>query len=81
MIRIDPEARSSMLDDLDLGRPTEVDDLNGAVVRLGRSLGRGAPVNQRLVDLVRAAEVGDRRVWSGPELEAELTSSEHGRTH
>ncbi|MFT5535269.1 MAG: 2-dehydropantoate 2-reductase [Burkholderiaceae bacterium] len=56
MLRIDPEARSSMWEDLQAGRRTEIDYLNGAVVALAVSLGRTAPVNQHLVTLVRQAE-------------------------
>jgi 2-dehydropantoate 2-reductase len=56
--RVDPHARSSMADDLARGRPTEVDYLNGAVVRLAERLGRTAPVNARMVELVHAAEAG-----------------------
>lgn len=56
--RVDPHARSSMAEDLSLGRPTEVDHINGAVVHLASRLGRGAPVNARVIQLVRAAEAG-----------------------
>jgi 2-dehydropantoate 2-reductase len=56
--RVDPHARSSMADDLSLGRATEVDHINGAVVRLAERLGRSAPVNARVIQLVRAAEAG-----------------------
>ena len=72
MLAIDPLARSSMWEDLQAGRATEVDWLNGEVVRLAQSLGRRAPVNGRLVALVREAEKGGRRDWSGPELLKEL---------
>jgi 2-dehydropantoate 2-reductase len=74
MLAIDPLARSSMWEDLQAGRPTEVDELNGEVVRLAQRLGRTAPVNARLVELVHAAESGGRRRWSGPELLAQLRS-------
>jgi 2-dehydropantoate 2-reductase len=60
-----------MWEDLEAGRPTEIDYLNGEVVRLAESLGRRAPVNERLVDLIRAAET-DRRSWSGTDLLREL---------
>jgi 2-dehydropantoate 2-reductase len=50
-----------------------MDYLNGEVVRLAESLGRTAPVNQRLVELIRAAESGERRAWSGPELLATIS--------
>lgn len=56
--KVDRHARSSMADDLAKGRKTEVDHLNGAVVRLAAELGRTAPVNARIVALVRAAEAG-----------------------
>ncbi len=72
MLAIDPLARSSMWEDLAAGRPTEVDELNGEIVRLAQRLGRTAPVNARLVELVHAAESGGRRQWSGPELVAKL---------
>ncbi|MBB6567518.1 2-dehydropantoate 2-reductase [Kribbella sandramycini] len=71
MLAIDPLARSSMWDDLEAGRPTEIDYLNGEVVRLAESLGRTAPVNARLVELIRAAET-KRRAWAGADLLREL---------
>lgn len=55
-IRIDPEARSSMWEDLRLGRKTEIDELNGEIVKLAKSRGEDAPINARIVSLVRAAE-------------------------
>ena len=56
--KIDEKARSSMSDDLRSGRMTEIDQLNGEVVRLARTMGLDAPVNRRIVELVRAAEAG-----------------------
>ena len=56
--KIDDKARSSMSDDLLSGRVTEVDQLNGEVVRLAESLGLDAPINRRIVALVRKAESG-----------------------
>lgn len=52
MLRIDERARSSMADDLALGRVTEVEAINGEVLRLAASLGLAAPHNARLVALV-----------------------------
>lgn len=54
MLRIDARARSSMADDLALGRPTEIDALSGEVVRLAHRLGRQAPLNARMLALVQA---------------------------
>jgi 2-dehydropantoate 2-reductase len=56
MVEIDPEARSSMAEDLERGRKTEIDHLNGEVVRLADEAGVPAPVNRRLVELIKAAE-------------------------
>ncbi|HEX2894118.1 MAG TPA: 2-dehydropantoate 2-reductase [Marmoricola sp.] len=75
MLEIDPVARSSMADDLDLGRPTEIEWINGEIIRVAGTVGRPAPVNARVVELVRDAENGGRRDWSGAELRAELTSA------
>ncbi|MCS6985851.1 MAG: 2-dehydropantoate 2-reductase [Sphingomonadaceae bacterium] len=72
--RVDPLARSSMADDLAQGRPTEVDYLNGEIVRLAERLGLGAPVNARMVELVHAAERG-APPWPGPALLAELRAA------
>jgi 2-dehydropantoate 2-reductase len=56
--QIDSKARSSMADDLATGRRTEIDYLNGELVRLAERLQRDAPVNRRIVELLREAEAG-----------------------
>jgi 2-dehydropantoate 2-reductase len=56
--KIDAKARSSMADDLAAGRKTEIDYINGELVRLAERLQRDAPVNRAIVDLVRKAEAG-----------------------
>jgi 2-dehydropantoate 2-reductase len=71
MLAIDPLARTSMWEDLEAGRRTEIDYLNGEVVRLAESLGRTAPVNSKLTQLIHEAE-STRRSWSGPDLLQEL---------
>jgi len=55
-LKVDPQARSSMWEDLAFGRPTEVDYLNGEIVRLAESHGIDAPMNRRMVALVHDAE-------------------------
>ena len=62
--KIDAKARSSMLDDLVAGRTTEIDYLNGEVVRLAEKLGRKAPVNSAIVALVKQREAGVEHLWS-----------------
>jgi 2-dehydropantoate 2-reductase len=56
--KIDGKARSSMADDLAAGRKTEIDYINGELVRLAERLQRKAPVNRAIVELVRKAEAG-----------------------
>ena len=68
MLAIDPLARSSMWEDLQAKRATEVDWINGEIVALAGRLGGAAPVNAALVALVHAAEQGGQRRWSGAEL-------------
>jgi 2-dehydropantoate 2-reductase len=75
MLAIDPHARSSLQDDLDAGRATEIDYLQGEVAALATRLGRTAPVNAALVALVRAAEAGGRRDYTGDELLAAVHAS------
>ncbi len=71
MLAIDPLARSSTWEDLQTGRRTEVDYINGEVVKLAEAHGLRAPVNARLVDLIREAEQ-QPRPWLGEALLAEL---------
>ncbi len=61
-MKVDPEARSSMWEDLTRRRPTEIDFLNGEVVRLAERLDTSAPINGRVVALIREAE----RAGNGP---------------
>lgn len=68
MQKVDKHARSSMADDFAAGRPTEIDYLNGEVVRLAEAHGIPAPVNAAIVKLVREAEAGDKKTWSGEAL-------------
>lgn len=67
MLTIDPVARSSMWEDLQAGRPTEIDWINGEVVKLAHSLGTKAPINQKLVELMHQQEK-DPRPWSAESL-------------
>ena len=72
--RVDKHARSSMADDLAQGRRTEVDYLNGEVVALAQRRGRKAPVNARIVELVRRAEMGGEP-WKADDLYRELAAA------
>ena len=46
--------RSSMLQDVSRGTPTEIDAINGAIVKAGREVGVRTPVNRTLWQLVKA---------------------------
>jgi 2-dehydropantoate 2-reductase len=48
--------RSSMLQDLEAGRPTEIGAINGAVADRARALGLATPVNDALVAMIRFRE-------------------------
>ncbi|MEV6318074.1 2-dehydropantoate 2-reductase [Streptomyces sp. NPDC051776] len=80
-LRIDAHARSSMWEDLQRGRRTEMDELQGEIVALAQRHSLTAPVNARLVDLVREAEAAEpdaRRRWPGESLWRELHSAHRG---
>jgi 2-dehydropantoate 2-reductase len=57
---------SSMLQDILNNKPTEIDFINGVIVRQGEELGIPVPVNSLLVDLVKTIELGSRSLASNP---------------
>jgi 2-dehydropantoate 2-reductase len=64
-----------MWQDLATGRPTEVDDLNGEIVRVARSAGIEAPLNRRIVEVVHRYE---QRGQGSPRLEPGALAKELG---
>jgi 2-dehydropantoate 2-reductase len=56
IVDVDPRARSSTLQDLDRGRPTEIDELNGAIAWLAERAGIGAPINGTVAAIVHDHE-------------------------
>jgi 2-dehydropantoate 2-reductase len=60
--------RSSMLQDLERGRRTEVDAINGAVWRRGEQRGIATPVNETLTRLIRIRERPSSRSRKAPRL-------------
>ena len=67
-VKVDPEARSSMWEDLSRGRKTEVDHLNGEIVRLAEATGLRAPLNAKIVAMVHDVE---ERGTGSPKLSAD----------
>lgn len=57
-MKIDPTARSSMWDDLQRGRRTEIDYLQGVIVQLAERHRIDAPLSRRIVELIKRAEAG-----------------------
>jgi len=55
-MKIDPEARSSMWEDLQRGRRTEIDYLQGVITRIADRHGLQVPLSRRIVALIRSAE-------------------------
>jgi 2-dehydropantoate 2-reductase len=55
-MKIDPQARSSMWEDLQRGRRTEIGYLQGVIVEIADRHGLPAPLSRRIVELVKRAE-------------------------
>lgn len=53
---LSPEGKTSMLQDMEAGRPTEVDVFAGKVVTMGQALGIATPVNAALRHAIRVLE-------------------------
>jgi 2-dehydropantoate 2-reductase len=54
---------ASMRQDLQRGRPTEIDFMNGAVVALGQQHGIDCPVNAALTAIIKAMEQARQAAW------------------
>ena len=59
MLKIDPQARSSMWEDIQAGRKTEIEYLNQAVVAHAEKLGMDAPVNRQISAMIVSLEKGE----------------------
>ena len=59
-MKIDPEARSSMWEDLQRGRSTEIDYLQGVITEIADRHGQKAPLSRRIVTLIRNAETAGK---------------------
>lgn len=56
LFSLNPQGKTSMLQDIEAGRKTEVEILAGQVLRLGQRLGVPTPINRTLYDLICAIE-------------------------
>jgi 2-dehydropantoate 2-reductase len=59
-MRIDPQARSSMWEDLERRRRTEVDYLQGVITEIADRRGLKTPLSRRIVALIRDAEAAGK---------------------
>jgi 2-dehydropantoate 2-reductase len=59
-MKIDPEARSSMWEDLQRGRRTEIDYLQGVIIAVADRHGLQVPLTRRIVALIRSAEAAGK---------------------
>jgi 2-dehydropantoate 2-reductase len=59
-MQIDPEARSSMSEDLQRGRRTEIDYLQGVIIAIADRHGLELPLSRRIAKLVKDAEAAGR---------------------
>jgi len=55
-MKIDPQARSSMWEDLERRRRTEIDYLQGVIIEIADRRGLKAPLSRRIVALIKEAE-------------------------
>ena len=60
-IRKHAKLKASMLQDLEKGKLTEVDAINGAVSATGRKVGCPTPMNDRVVEIIHRIEQGELR--------------------
>lgn len=72
MLAIDVTARSSMWDDIQAKKRTEIMFLNGAVVRLGQLYSVATPVNTLLVEQIKQLEAGANRPLTAKTLLSQL---------
>jgi len=73
IVKIDAAARSSMLDDLEMGRVSEIDYLQGEIVRLAEATGQTAPYNKIIYNMVgEAFAKGQSPKFTGREIYSRL---------
>ena len=78
LVEVDPSARSSTLQDLErAAKSTEIDALNGAIVRLARRHGLRAPANEVITDAVHelAQQRAPLRFLKPKELRARISAA------
>jgi len=73
IVKIDASARSSMLDDLEMGRVSEIEYLQGAIVKLAEQTNQRAPYNKKILHLVNQAFLqGESPLYTGSDICSKL---------
>ncbi len=60
VMKVDPQARSSMWEDLQRDRRTEIDYLQGVIIAIAERHGLQVPLSRRVLALVKAAEAAGK---------------------
>ena len=60
ILKLNKTARSSMWQSLYRGRPTEIDYINGEIIDLAKNHDLKAPINKKLVELIKEAEKNNK---------------------
>jgi 2-dehydropantoate 2-reductase len=79
MLTIDAQARTSMAYDLMQGRPTEIDALQGQVLRMGAEVGRKTPIAGAVKEVVELAELAGEGLPNLPVQALKAEIKEHGK--
>jgi 2-dehydropantoate 2-reductase len=76
-MKIDPEARSSMWEDLQRGRRTEIDYLQGVIVEIAERRRLSVPLSRRIMALIKRAEAaGQGSPQGSPKLTPDQVRSD-----
>lgn len=68
--------KPSMLQHVEAGRKTEIDAINGALIREARALGIATPYNEALVALLKGRELSQQRAIHEPDLDYDAWEAE-----
>ncbi len=75
VLKIDKSARSSMLDDLEAGKPSEIEYLQGEIIRLAERVHQSAMLNNLIRrEVIRAFDAGKSPYLSGKDIMGLLTT-------
>jgi len=71
--------KSSSLQSLERGKPTEIDYYNGYIAKKGKELGVAVPVNARVTEMIKEIESGKRKITPENFLDPGLKGKQAGK--